>query len=59
MIKDREGMAKIMRDVLIKDPETKGWKKELSAENDKSAPKPTAANNAVRARQAAVAGRGR
>lgn len=59
MIKDREGMAEIMRDVLIKDPETKGWKKELSAENDKSAPKPTAANNAVRARQAAVAGRGR
>lgn len=58
MIKDREGMAKIMRDVLVKDPETKGWKKELSAANDKPASKPAAANNAVRARQAA-AGRGR
>ncbi len=54
MIKDREGMAKIMRDVLVKDPETKGWKTELSAANDK----PAAANNAMRARQAA-AGRGR
>lgn len=58
MIKDREGMAKIMRDVLVKDPETKGWKTELSADG-KPTPRPAAANSTVRARQAAAAGRGR
>lgn len=30
MIKDRKGMARIMEKVLLKDPETKGWKAEIA-----------------------------
>lgn len=33
MIKDRQGMTKIMEKVLVKDPETKGWKNEIARKN--------------------------